>query len=159
MEATGGKGGWNSASMAAEIYDTDRFAELYYGSRNPPTPNLGLAARYLISLFQRWSIPFAFLGGWAVYLRGGWRQTQDVDVAVACSMEDLKTVMMLEPRYVTATADRDKYPDGGVPSIRIPQIHGTTSIQIFIFTGGRWDSDFANVTEYTVSIDIIINGQ
>jgi len=90
----------------AEIYDTDRFGELYHGSRNPPLENLGLAARYMISLFRKHSIPFAILGGWAVYLRSGQRRTEHVDITVACSMEDLRSALMPEQRCVIAIIPR-----------------------------------------------------
>ncbi len=82
----------------AEIYNTDRFAELYNASHSPALENLGLAARFMIAFFQYHSIPFAFLGGWAVYLRGGSRETEDIDMTVATSMEHLKAALMSEPR-------------------------------------------------------------
>lgn len=85
-------------SASAEIYDTDRFGELYYGSRAPSHRNLGLAARFMISLFQRHNITFALLGGWAVFLRGGGRSTEDVDFTVATTMDLLKKTMMPEQR-------------------------------------------------------------
>ncbi|KAJ9143275.1 hypothetical protein NKR19_g6870 [Coniochaeta hoffmannii] len=40
----------------------------------------------------------------------------------------------------------------------IPQIHGATSIQVFVHTGGAWDPSFRNTRLYTVSVDIIIGG-
>lgn len=40
----------------------------------------------------------------------------------------------------------------------IPQIHGPTSIQVFVHTGGAWDPTFRNARLYTVSVDIIIGG-
>lgn len=87
-----------ASSASAEIYDTDRFGELYYGSREPDQRHLGLAARFMISLFQRRDITFALLGGWAVFLRGGTRFTQDVDFTVAATMDLLKEAMLPEPR-------------------------------------------------------------
>ena len=83
----------------AEVYDTTRFGELYYAARTPPVLNLGLAARYISSLLTSHSIPFAMIGGWAIYLRGSGRRTQDVDVAVATSMEQLKQVLLAQSRY------------------------------------------------------------
>jgi len=85
-------------SDSAEIYNTDRFGELYYGSREPDQRNLGLAARFMISLFQRRNITFALLGGWAVFLRGGTRSTEDVDFTVASTMDLLKGAMLPEQR-------------------------------------------------------------
>lgn len=87
-----------ASSASAEIYDTDRFGELYYGSRDPDQRNVGLAARFMISLFQRRNITFALLGGWAVFLRGNTRSTEDVDFTVATTMDLLKTAMLPEQR-------------------------------------------------------------
>lgn len=82
----------------AEIYNTDRFAELYYAARNAPMGNVGLAARFLIELFRRNSIAFAFIGGWAIHLRGNTRATEDVDIAVGTNMENLKEILLAEER-------------------------------------------------------------
>lgn len=106
----------------AELYDTDRFAELYDASLEPGTENLGLAARFFVSFFQNHGISYAFLGGWAVYLRGGWRRTQDVDICVNITMEHLKTLLCRESRLC------------------VPQIHGLTCIQVFVHTGGSWNA-------------------
>lgn len=88
----------STAAASAEIYDTDRSGELYYGSREPDQRNLGLAARFMISLFERHNITFALLGGWAVFLRGNTRTTEDVDFTVATTMDLLKAAMLPEPR-------------------------------------------------------------
>lgn len=83
---------------AAEVYDTNRFSDLYHASRRPLPQHLGLAARFLIALFGSHSVFYAFLGGWAVYLRGGGRMTEDVDVSVATSMESLTAILLQEER-------------------------------------------------------------
>ncbi|RMJ09166.1 hypothetical protein CDV36_011223 [Fusarium kuroshium] len=124
----------------AEIYDTDRFGELYYASREPSRQNLALGARYLNDLFAFYQVPFAFLGGWAVYLRGGQRRTQDVDIAVATTMENLKAILMTQAR------------------VCFPQTHGAACAQIFIHTGGQWDQDFPNSRCLAISADVIITG-
>lgn len=85
-------------ASAAEVYDTSRFSDLYHASRSPSPQHLGFAARFLVSLFRDHSVFFAFLGGWAVYLRGGGRQTEDVDVSVATSMGSLTDILMREER-------------------------------------------------------------
>ncbi|KAI6285737.1 hypothetical protein MCOR31_011916 [Pyricularia oryzae] len=90
-----------SAAPSAEIYDTDRFGELYYASRDIPTQNLGLAGRYLTSVFKKYEIQFAFLGGWAMYLRGSRRTTEDLDLTINYSIEDLKQILLPEPRQVS----------------------------------------------------------
>ncbi|KGQ03940.1 hypothetical protein BBAD15_g10832 [Beauveria bassiana D1-5] len=127
-----------SSPPTAEVYNTTRFEELYKGSLRPAMENLALASLFLLRLFQRHEIPSAFLGGWAVYLRGGPRMTQDVDIAVATSMSRLKTVLLGEER------------------VCFPENHGQTCIQIFVHTGMSWDQESA--TPYTVSVDVIIQG-
>lgn len=130
----------SSTTIKAEVYDTDRFGTLYHGSRNPPMANLGLAAAYMISLFRLHNISFAFVGGWAIFLRGGQRSTQDIDLAVAGNMDDVKAIMLQEQRLC------------------IPQIHGVTAIQIFAWTGGSWDPKSPAAREFPISLDIIIGG-
>ncbi|PMD31529.1 hypothetical protein L207DRAFT_591481 [Hyaloscypha variabilis F] len=122
------------APSAAEVYDTTRFGELYYGSRQPRVHDLCLAATFLIQIFERAGIPFAFLGGWAMYMRGSPRQTQDVDIAVGTTMENLTTLLL---------------------QLSVPLTHGQTSIQIFIHTGGQFDTGY---DAYAVSTDIVIGG-
>ncbi|KAJ6135771.1 hypothetical protein N7512_000931 [Penicillium capsulatum] len=124
----------------AEVYNTDRFAELYYTSNTADLLQLGLAARFVAMLFEAHHVTYAFIGGWAVYLRGGRRRTQDIDITVATSMDHLKEILMAQPR------------------IHYPAIHGRTSVQIFIDTGRTVDEDFPHVPDLAVSMDIVISG-
>lgn len=82
----------------AEVYDTDRFAVLYAASQRPPIENLGLAARFMAAVFQGNNVPAAFLGGWAIYLRGSGRTTNDVDMTVGTTMAHLVQVLRLQPQ-------------------------------------------------------------
>lgn len=82
----------------AEIYNTDRFAELYYPSNTAEIMQLGLAARFITNLFESHSITYAFIGGWAVYLRGASRTTRDIDISVTTSMDHLRQILMAQPR-------------------------------------------------------------
>ena len=41
----------------------------------------------------------------------------------------------------------------------MPQTHGSTCIQIFVHTGGRWDDVSSTIPELPVSVDIIICGK
>jgi hypothetical protein len=84
----------------AELYDTTRFGELYYASRQPTSNHLFLAANHLARICQNAGIPHAFLGGWTIRLRGGCRETQDVDITVATTMELFKKTLLQMPRYV-----------------------------------------------------------
>jgi len=87
----------------AEIYDTDRFGELYYASRQLTQNHLFLAAVHLAQICQSANIVYAFLGGWTVRLRGGSRETQDVDITVGTTMELFKKALLQMPRYVCAS--------------------------------------------------------
>jgi hypothetical protein len=89
-----GEASTSTPAPLAEVYDTTRFGELYYGSRAPETNDLCLAARFMIQIFEYYRIPFAFLGGWAMYVRGSPRRTQDVDIAVGTTMEYLKAILL-----------------------------------------------------------------
>ncbi|KAM3520526.1 hypothetical protein MY4038_009392 [Beauveria bassiana] len=122
-----------SSPPTAEVYNTTRFEELYKGSLSPAMEDLALASLFLLRLFQQHGIPSAFIGGWAVYLRGGPRMTRDVDIAVATSPTPLIVVRQC-----------------------FPENHGQTCIQIFVHTGIPWDQGSAN--PYTVSADVIIQG-
>ncbi|CAI7646168.1 unnamed protein product [Penicillium pancosmium] len=124
----------------AEIYNTDRFAELYYPSNTADLLHLGLAARFIAGLFETNQVTYAFIGGWAVYLRGGRRRTQDIDITVATSMDHLKQVLTAQSR------------------IHYPVTHGRTSVQIFIDTGRSFDGEFPQVPDLAVSMDIVISG-
>lgn len=84
----------------ADLYDTNRFGELYYASRQPTSNHLFLAAQHLAHVFLNVGVAHAFLGGWTIRLRGGTRDTQDVDVTVETSMGALKRILLRMPRYV-----------------------------------------------------------
>ncbi|EPS28780.1 hypothetical protein POX_f07858 [Penicillium oxalicum] len=124
----------------AEIYNTDRFAELYYPSNTADLLQLGLAARFIASLLEAHQITYAFIGGWAVYLRGGRRRTQDIDITVATTMDHLKHILIAQSR------------------IHFPLTHGRTSVQVFIDTGRSVDGEFPHVPDLAVSMDIVISG-
>ncbi|KAI9732271.1 MAG: hypothetical protein M1818_007590 [Claussenomyces sp. TS43310] len=121
----------------AEVYNTDRFAILYAESRDPPKANLGLAARYLCDLFATSGIEAAFMGGWAMNLRGNARGTNDVDLTVRCTMPPLMRILRAQARLF------------------VPEIYGSTAVQVFVRTGGRWEPAY---DEVNISVDIIING-
>jgi hypothetical protein len=143
------------APSAAEVYDTTRFGELYYGSRQPRVHDLCLAATFLIQIFERAGIPFAFLGGWAMYMRGSPRQTQDVDIAVGTTMENLTTLLLQCSRQGDLAQQRINSLTNSNPRLSVPLTHGQTSIQIFIHTGGQFDTGY---DAYAVSADIVISG-
>ncbi|KAF1813841.1 hypothetical protein P152DRAFT_414281, partial [Eremomyces bilateralis CBS 781.70] len=126
--------------MPAEIYNTERFGQLYYASRAPASLNLDLAQQFITSLLDASSIDYACMGGWALQKRGSTRTTTDVDIVVRASMETLRTLLIQQTR------------------VCFPQAYGSTSVTIFVHTGQGWDSDCPHVTPLAVHVDIIVSG-
>ncbi|KAH8723982.1 hypothetical protein GQ44DRAFT_773561 [Phaeosphaeriaceae sp. PMI808] len=124
----------------AEVYDTTRFGQLYYASRQPSSDQLGLAAIHVTASLNQYSLPNAIIGGWAVFLRGGARQTLDVDLTVSTTMPYLKSVLLLDRR------------------ICFPLTHGSTSVQIFVWVGRSFDASAPNAPDYAVSMDLVLSG-
>lgn len=63
-------------------------------------PQLFAAADFVAQMLQANGIPYAFMGGFALKLRGSTRDTHDVDVTVECTMLRLIEVLSGQPRYV-----------------------------------------------------------
>ncbi|RMD41617.1 hypothetical protein DV735_g3529, partial [Chaetothyriales sp. CBS 134920] len=59
--------------------------------------DLLIAADYITRLFDANQIPFAFMGGFSVNVRGSQRETHDVDVAVGCDMHKLLMAVSTQP--------------------------------------------------------------
>lgn len=82
--------------------DEDRHATSYEVS---PINQLA-AASFVASLFTSHSIPFAFIGGFAMRLRGSPRFTEDIDVCVQTTMLQLWKITEPEQRYVWSQSPR-----------------------------------------------------
>lgn len=65
------------------------------GSNTCPFENQLSAGTFIAALLASHSIPFAFIGGFAMRLRGSSRSTQDIDVCVQTTM--LRISRMTEP--------------------------------------------------------------
>ena len=70
------------ANGYAEIYEINRWFELYRASRDPSIENLRGAAQEVARVCRESNINFCFTGGWALYLRGNDRTPKDVDIVV-----------------------------------------------------------------------------
>lgn len=131
----------NGNTQLAEVFDTDRFTELYSQSRRAEEDHLSLATKFLMGLFEQYEVPYGILGGWALRLRGSQRVTLDIDVAVSTTMGIIKDMLNLEER------------------VCVPRTHGTVCLQIFVHTGGRWEGRYCPVPEKPVSVDIAFEGK
>ncbi|KAG8624035.1 hypothetical protein KVT40_009011 [Elsinoe batatas] len=88
--------GKSKATVQATIYDTPMFAVLYQNSRNAKESHLIAASQYLAKVFKTYGIRFAFVGGWAIRMRGGQRATVDVDVAVDFSSGRVQEALLMQ---------------------------------------------------------------
>jgi hypothetical protein len=52
-----------------------------------------------VRVFSANHIPYAFMGGYSLILRGSPRGTQDLDVTVGCAMDQLAQVLKAQNRY------------------------------------------------------------
>ncbi|KAF2828479.1 hypothetical protein CC86DRAFT_241231, partial [Ophiobolus disseminans] len=95
------------------------------------------AAELMSQVFQANSIPYAFMGGFALKLRGSTRDTHDVDVAVGCTMQRLIEVLSGQSRV-----RRPAGPTSGV-------------MRVFVLVGGQMNP---GIPELWVAVDIILRG-
>ncbi|KGQ01636.1 hypothetical protein PAAG_11619 [Paracoccidioides lutzii Pb01] len=96
-----------------------------------------LSAAYCISqILEGKSIPFVFMNGYSLVLRGNQRPTRDVDIAIGCTMSQLTQVIAEGQRIL-----RPSYPVFGV-------------MRIFVQTGGPIDPGFP---EIYVMADLIVS--
>jgi hypothetical protein len=65
-----------------------------------PLANLLSATVFMATLFDQAGIPYGVMGGFAVKLMGGTRDTRDVDIAFQAKMGDLWKLVENESRYV-----------------------------------------------------------
>ncbi|KAI9729158.1 MAG: hypothetical protein M1834_007065 [Cirrosporium novae-zelandiae] len=122
----------------AQTYTADHFPSLMVASQNADNRNLISAADYLAQILQTNGVVFAFMGGFAVNLRGSGRTTHDVDIAVGTTMLELRQTFIQQQRVVLPAG-----PTSGV-------------LRIFVKTGGPWDG--FDIPEKTVEIDLILSG-
>ncbi|PGH28957.1 hypothetical protein GX50_08303 [[Emmonsia] crescens] len=103
-------------------YDSDEDRE-----QNPeiPVSHLASAAFFIADLLDRHGITYALMGGFAVKLMGGTRNTRDVDIAFQApgKMRDLCRVVEVEPRLV-------------IPNTKLLG----NMMKIFVLTGPRYDN-------------------
>ncbi|USP72977.1 hypothetical protein yc1106_00251 [Curvularia clavata] len=100
-------------------------------------PQLFAAADFVAQMLQANGIPYAFMGGFALKLRGSTRDTHDVDVTVECTMLRLIEVLSGQPRILR--------PAGPTPGV----------MRVFVLVGGQFDP---GVPELWVVVDMIIGG-
>ena len=88
------------SSQPPQTYTVQQGFELANASAATTRPHLDLAAEFLVRVFSANHIPYAFMGGYSLILRGSPRGTQDLDVTVGCAMDQLVQVLKAQNRYV-----------------------------------------------------------
>ncbi|KAI9836120.1 MAG: hypothetical protein M1819_001736 [Sarea resinae] len=70
----------------SQLYTSQQQHQLEAYSRNATLTQLVRTADYMSRVLSGSAISFAFMGGFALNLRGSTRETHDVDIAVGCNM-------------------------------------------------------------------------
>ncbi|PGH36400.1 hypothetical protein GX50_00735 [[Emmonsia] crescens] len=122
----------------ASLYTWEEFPKLMKEAQGPSEANLTSAADLLARMLEESQIPYGFMGGYALKLRGSARNTTDIDIAVEATMLQIREVLLKESRLAL--------PKGPTASV----------LRIFVLTGGEHDS--SNELPSLVEMDIIFNG-
>ncbi|KAL4792366.1 hypothetical protein BDV19DRAFT_254877 [Aspergillus venezuelensis] len=102
-----------------------------------PMVNLTAAAFFIANMLERASIPYGIMGGLAVRLIGGDRNTKDVDMAFQTSMQRMWKVVEVEERLK-------------IPSTRLI----SNIMKVFVKTGPEFDNCARNF-EVEVEVNLI----
>jgi hypothetical protein len=82
----------------ADRYTYDQFEGLTAKSRNATPAELAQARDYLILILQANNVPYAFMGGYSLVLRGSQRPTSDIDIAIQVNQLELQAVVTPQSR-------------------------------------------------------------
>jgi hypothetical protein len=88
------------SSQPPQTYTVQQGFELATTSAVATKPHLDLAAEFVVRVFSANNIPYAFMGGYSLALRGSPRGTHDVDLTVGCDMGQLVQIIKAQNRYV-----------------------------------------------------------
>ncbi|KAM5444453.1 hypothetical protein MaudCBS49596_008012 [Microsporum audouinii] len=118
-------------------YDSDEERENF---PDIPESNLVSATLFIAGILERANIPYALMGGFAVKLMGGTRDTRDVDIVFEAprKMRDLWNIVECEPRLV-------------IPNTKLL----SNIMKVFVLTGPGYDSCPDAIK---VEVDLIENG-
>ena len=83
-------------------YDTEE--ERIIDPVGPPPKNLIAAAEFLDAILLNAGIPYAIMGGFALFLRASNRPTQDIDVVVDSSPRAIWNVIETQERHISSSS-------------------------------------------------------
>ena len=87
------------SSQPLQTYNVQQGFELANESRIATKTHLDLAAEFMVRVFSANNVPYAFMGGYSLILRGSPRGTHDIDLTVGCAMDQLIQVVKAQNRY------------------------------------------------------------
>ncbi|KAK2797857.1 hypothetical protein FQN50_009062 [Emmonsiellopsis sp. PD_5] len=122
---------------AGGTYTVEQLHSYMRISESAGTNHLVSAAEYIVQVFRTNNIPVAIMGGFSLLLRGSPRETQDVDIAVGCTMLQLLQVLSDQECILR--------PAGPVSGV----------MRIFVRMGGEIDQAIEGTY---VMVDIILHG-
>lgn len=82
----------------ADRYTYDQLEGCMARSRNATPAELAQARDYLIQILQANNVPYAFMGGYSLVLRGSQRPTNDIDIAIQANQLELQAVVTPQSR-------------------------------------------------------------
>jgi predicted nucleotidyltransferase len=82
----------------ADRYTYDQFERCMARSREVTAAELAQARDYLIQVLQTNHVPYAFMGGYSLVLRGSQRPTNDIDIAIQANQLELQAVVTPQSR-------------------------------------------------------------
>ncbi|RDL37584.1 uncharacterized protein BP5553_05017 [Venustampulla echinocandica] len=96
------------------------------------------AADFLARVFEVNNVPFAFMGGYSLWLRGSNRHTNDIDLTVGCDMNHLINIIKSQQRILR--------PQGPVSG----------TIRLFVRTGGVIENQ--GLPDLFTEADVMLSG-
>ena len=87
-----------STQQQPGTYTHEQLGALLRPASRADLQQLVSAADFMSRVFQANEVPYAFMGGFALRLRGSDRETRDVDIAVGCTMLRLIEVLSAHTR-------------------------------------------------------------
>lgn len=83
---------------AGKEFDSLQHETLLRASQSPTEAHLDLAAEFIASSFRGWRITYAFIGGYALRLRGSQRRTNNVDIVIGTTVEAARRALLVSER-------------------------------------------------------------
>lgn len=112
-------------------------------------------------MLQARGVEHAFVGGWALWLRGNGRVPRNLDVAIGVGLEVIRPVVLAESRWYACFVEGCRFGGGcdvtdDVCRLLWPSNSGSVH-KVVMFARG-WDKESSS-KKYTVKVDFYVHGK